>query len=396
MSASSLSRDIAAVSNISAVPTILKVVAELTGMRCTFVARVTADSWTACAVYDHLEFGLQIGDQLDVATTLCKEVCDTRRTIFIEHASLDPVYRTHHTPKLYNIESYIAVPIRRPNGQMFGTLCAIDRRPAHLEPKVIESLTLFTEIIARQLHDEEAHQEIERALWDERKVSQLREQFIAVLGHDLRTPLGGIAFSAEALLEELPAEARREIVRGLQESCTQMSRLIDDVLDFARGRLGDGITVTSRLVPDVRTLIRMSVMELERANPSRTIVMDMPRPLPGVVDDVRLRQVFSNLLSNALQHGPADELVRVKADQTAGLLRVAITNGGPALPADTLKRIFEPFHRRKTDHPRPGLGLGLYIAAQISRAHGGTLTAESNEKGTTFTVILPASPRPLS
>ena len=114
---------------ISAVPSLLRLICQNTGMGFAAVARVTDGTWTACAVQDDIEFGLVPGGQLDVHTTLCSEARAARQPVVIDHASQDPVYRDHHTPRLYNIESYISVPIVLPNGDYFGNLCAIDPRP---------------------------------------------------------------------------------------------------------------------------------------------------------------------------------------------------------------------------------------------------------------------------
>ena len=122
-------RDVEAVGRISSVPSLLKIICRNTGMGFAAVARVTDGTWTACAVQDDIQFGLLPGGQLDVRTTLCIEARAARKPVVIDHASADPVYRNHHTPRLYNIESYISVPIVRPDGEYFGNLCAIDPRP---------------------------------------------------------------------------------------------------------------------------------------------------------------------------------------------------------------------------------------------------------------------------
>src|SRR5688572_32791796 len=125
-------------------------------MRYVVVARVTDDRWTACAVLDKMDFGLQAGGELEVATTLCSEIRDHRTPIVIEHSSKDEVYCTHPTPKKYGIESYIAVPIILKNGEFFGTLCAIDSRPADLSNRtILQSMELFSELIANEIGNEE-------------------------------------------------------------------------------------------------------------------------------------------------------------------------------------------------------------------------------------------------
>ena len=122
----SIPSDVEAVARLEAVPTILRVVTETTGLRFSLVARVTQDTWTACAVHDELAFGLKAGGTLDVATTLCSEVRDSHTPIIINHASEDPRYCTHHTPKIYGLESYIAVPIFLTDGSYFGPAAIVN------------------------------------------------------------------------------------------------------------------------------------------------------------------------------------------------------------------------------------------------------------------------------
>ncbi|HBM07244.1 MAG TPA: histidine kinase, partial [Pseudomonas sp.] len=120
----SITDDISAISRINAVPAILRVISETTGLRFAAVARVTEDSWTACAVLDRTNFGLQVGGELDVTTTLCHEIRASHETIIISKVSEDGRYCNHHTPKMYGFESYISTPVFRTDGSFFGTVCA--------------------------------------------------------------------------------------------------------------------------------------------------------------------------------------------------------------------------------------------------------------------------------
>lgn len=154
-----LRRDVEAVGRIEAVPTILRVVCESTGLGFAAVARVTTDQWVACAVHDKLSFGLFPGATLDVSTTLCATVRDQRATVVIDHASLDPLYCNHVTPKMYGFESYISVPIFLVDGSYFGTVCALDPQPNVVNtPRIITQLTLFAELIALQLDADKKNQ----------------------------------------------------------------------------------------------------------------------------------------------------------------------------------------------------------------------------------------------
>ncbi len=155
-----LARDVGAICRITAVPTILRVVAELTGLRFAAVARVTRERWMACAVYDQVAFGLTSGGELDVSTTLCGQVLETCRPIIIEHASQDPVYRDHPTPRMHGFEAYLSVPITLSDGHYFGTLCALDPRPTRIDREsVLTQITLFAEMIALAYESDQRTQE---------------------------------------------------------------------------------------------------------------------------------------------------------------------------------------------------------------------------------------------
>lgn len=385
-----IARDVEAISRISAVPSMLRVICKNTGLGFAAVARVTDGNWTACAVQDDIQFGLKPGGQLDVNTTLCIEARAARMPIVIDHASADPVYNNHHTPRTYNIESYISVPIVLPNGEYFGNLCAIDPRPRVVsDARTVTMFTLFAELIALQLDSEGRHRAAESALFDERATAELREQFIAVLGHDLRNPLAAVSASAELLVRKSREPETVSIGTRLQATARRMSRLIDDVLDFARGRLGAGIGVTLQPEDDLRTALCDVVSELRDANPGRTVREHISIAQRVFCDRGRVQQLLSNLLGNALTHGAHDEPVVVEAALDGDCVVLSVTNGGTPIPTDDLSKVFEPYWRPATSRPGGGLGLGLYICSRIVEAHGGVLDVTSSaEAGTRFVARL--------
>jgi signal transduction histidine kinase len=381
-----IARDVEAISRISAVPAMLRVICRNTGLGFAAVARVTEGNWTACAVQDDIQFGLKPGGQLDVNTTLCIEARAARMPVVIDHASQDPVYRDHHTPRLYNIESYISVPIVLSNGEYFGNLCAIDPRPrAVSDPRTVTMFTLFAELIALQLESEGRQHAAESALMNERATAELREQFIAVLGHDLRNPLAAVSASADLLTRRSKEPETVSIGKRLQATTRRMSRLIDDVMDFARGRLGSGIGVTLQPDDDLSTALCDVVSELRDANPGRTVLENIAIGQRVFCDRTRMQQLLSNLLGNALTHGALDEPVRVDAAVDGDCVVLSVANGGTPIEADDLRRVFEPYWRPVTSKPGGGLGLGLYICSQIVQAHDGVLeVASSADAGTRF------------
>lgn len=209
----------AAIARIDAVPSILEVCCRITGMGYAAVARVTEDRWIACAVRDEIGFGLGVGGELPVKTTLCDEVRDSRQVIVFDNAAENPLFAEHHTPLTYGLQSYISMPIIRSDGSFFGTLCAIDPNPHNASrPETVETFRLFAQLISMQMDAEDQVAKSEAALLDERDAAELRDQFIAVLGHDLRNPLAAVQAGA-ALLKKTPlTEQARRIVDQMQDS----------------------------------------------------------------------------------------------------------------------------------------------------------------------------------
>ena len=152
----SVADDVAAVGKIDAVPTILEVVCRTTGLGFSAVARVTEERWVACAVRDEIAFGLQPGGELQVETTICDEIRDSGQLVVIDNVAEDEVFCGHPTPRMYGFQSYISVPIYRPDGRFFGTLCAIDPRPARLNtPETVGMFKLFADLIGFHLDVQE-------------------------------------------------------------------------------------------------------------------------------------------------------------------------------------------------------------------------------------------------
>jgi signal transduction histidine kinase len=382
--------DIEAVNRVEAVATILDVVCRTTGMGFAAVARVTTDRWIACRVVDKIAFGLEPGGELAVATTICNEIRQSGEAVVIDHVAEDAVYCGHPTPAMYGFQSYISMPIIRKDGSFFGTLCAIDPQPARLKtPEIIGTFSLFAELIAFHLDAADQLAASQRLLGEERKVAELREQFIAVLGHDLRNPVAAVDSGLKLLrLTELQPKAAR-VVDLIQDSIGRMGAMIDDVLDFARGRLGSGIPVKRLEEVALEPMLVQVVDELRAVWPERTIATSFALDRQVRCDSARIAQLFSNLLANALAHGDPVRPVEVEATTAGDRFELSVSNAGEPIRAATLEHLFQPFYRGQSDADRRGLGLGLYIASQIAEAHGGTLTASSTPEQTRFSFFMP-------
>ncbi len=225
---------------------------------------------------------------------------------------------------------------------------------------------------------------------DSVRLEEAREQFIGVLGHDLRNPLAAI-FAGLDLLKSLPSP-EAEVVTRLARSADRMMVIIRDVMDFARGRLGGGIPVVLGRCDLGRTCLHV-VDEIHQAHPERSLRCEIHGDLIGRWDRDRLEQALSNLIGNAIVHG-ADP-IELDVSSNGDEITVTITNQGSPIPPAVLATLFEPFVRgsEPARGNRQGLGLGLYIVKEIVQSHRGVVAvASSAESGTSFTIRLPRYP----
>jgi len=243
----------------------------------------------------------------------------------------------------------------------------------------------------------DANDATERAAAAERESSHLREQFIAVLGHDLRNPLASISSGVRLLgARETLSERGRQVLTLMQGSVIRASELIDNVLDFARGRLGGGLTLNRDALAPLTPVLQQVVAELVSVNPGRDVRIEFAIDEPVDCDRVRVGQLLSNLLGNALTHGSKSEPIRIAARTEAETLSISVANGGAPIDEATMARLFQPFFRGDIRAKQVGLGLGLHIASEIAKAHDGILLVDSGMAETRFTFTMPLREQSLS
>ncbi|QGZ63602.1 sensor histidine kinase [Paraburkholderia acidisoli] len=381
--------DIAALQAIDAVPTLLEVICQITGMGFAAVARVTSERWVCLAVRDEIGFGLQAGGELDVATTLCREVRETRSAVAIDHVAQSGAYHDHRAPARYGFQSYMSMPIFLRDGSFFGTLCALDPHPAKLDNATVRGLfRLFADLIAFHLEAGMRLAETELVLSEALAANRLQDQSMAVLGHDLRNPIAAISAGATLLRRSALNDRERAISEVIGRSAEHMATLIDVLSDVARMRLGNGITLR-RTREGIEPALRQAVDELRLAHPGRRIDANFALAHSVEADPVYLARLLTNLVKNALSYGSQTEPVAIDIASTETRFTLAVANQGTPIPHDDIQRLFEPFTRGRASTDQRGLGLGLYIVAEIARAHGGTIDVTSTQKETCFRFSMP-------
>lgn len=371
------------------VPTMLETVCLATGLRFAAIARVNEQRWITCSAVDYMDFGLKPGDELDVETTLCQEVRDHADEIVISDVQCDQVYRDHQTPRIYGFRSYLSIPILRSDGTFFGTLCALDPEPNRLDdPRVLKMVRLFAKLVGDSLQVSRRLQEAQQELVSERHLAEVQEQFMAILAHDLRNPVAAMRAGLRMLGRSAVPE-QRETITLLDATARRMADLVTNLMDHARNRLADGIVLDRSPMADLEEMLNLIVSEFRAVAPSHEIRAEIDIPQPVDCDRARIAQLLSNLLGNALAHGAQDRPVHVSARVAGGTFTLQVTNEGEAIPEDRIPSLFIPFRKGSDTSRREGLGLGLYIAAEIAKAHGGKVTVVSDEKATVFTFEMP-------
>ncbi len=284
--------------------------------------------------------------------------------------------RTKHVPIIF-VTAGSRDPQRVFKGYDTG---AVDFLFKPIEPRVLQGKTdVFLELYRQR-------RELASAL-------RLNEMFVGILGHDLRNPLGAMLTGAQLLAPQLKDEADAQIARKVINAGKRMTEMIDQMLDLTRARLAGGLGfLRARELVDVGALVKRACDELRIAFPERHVGIEIQGDVTTSGDPNRLLQVFSNLVANALHHCTKESNVSVAIEGTKNDVQIRVRNQG-VIPPELLPAIFDPFRGRGTGAAKTrsgGLGLGLFIAQQITLAHGGNVTVESAEpQGTCFTVRLP-------
>jgi sigma-B regulation protein RsbU (phosphoserine phosphatase) len=296
-------------------------------------------------------------------------------------------YETHLWPllRMQGHFSEIALELSCANDKRLPVLVnAYERRGENDDPQFIRLMVLKA---ADRLAYEHT---LEVSVKNAEEIAVLREQFIAVLGHDLRNPLQAIMHAA-GLLELVSSEKEvLTISRVLKNSSSRMNELINKIMDFAQVKMGSGLVMEKKQT-DVTILVSQIIEEIRLAWPKRIIEIHTDITEPVFCDPPRIAQLFSNLLANALTHGAQDKAVLVSAKTENNFFEFSVSNQGIPIAKEIMPLLFQPFTRESSRSSHHGLGLGLYIASEVARAHGGSINVDSTAEKTIFVFTMPAN-----
>jgi len=303
-------------------------------------------------------------------------------------------FETHLAPllRLQGAVDEIALDLLQRDGSKLPVIANATEKRAADGGHLFTRLTLFRAIERRSYERGlvAARTQAEAAVDAEHRTSILREQFIAVLGHDLKNPLAALAAGVRMLGEgESLSDRGRLVVKEMGASVARATALVGNVLDFARGRLGGGLALATQ-DQDLTPVLDQVVSEIRAIAPDRQVIAEFSIARTVKCDPGRIGQLASNLISNAVTHGAPGIPIEVEAHTTGDSFSLSVTNGGAPISAPAREQLFQPFFREDVRRSQQGLGLGLFIVSEIAKAHGGAIDVVSTDEFTRFTFTMPA------
>lgn len=420
--------DIEDIIRIPGIENLLRIVCHTTGMGFSAVARVTEERWITCSVHDAISFGLKPGDELEIHTTICNEIRAAREAVVIDNVSEDPVYRDHHTPKIYGFQSYISVPIFRKDGRMFGTLCAIDPGVHKVSsPEITELFKLFTDLISFHLNVALQVRDSEKKILEEvalnaaldnlvtQRTAQLAEKnillekmnkelqaFNYISSHDLQEPLRKIQTFASALkVQEINLSQKgKDYFDRMQNAAQRMQKLINDLLLYSRASLADRKFEKTAL----GLILEETEVELADEIISSNTTLVIENTCSAQVIPFQIKQLFINLVSNSIKFCPQGRNPVIKISCTlkpgeqiahdipkaANYCHISVEDNGIGFEQKFGDRIFEVFQRLHNKSQYTGTGIGLAIVKKIADNHNGYIFATGTpDEGARFDIYIP-------
>ncbi|WP_338874383.1 ATP-binding protein [Spirosoma sp. SC4-14] len=407
-----LASDIERVSRISIVPTLLDVICQTTGMGFAAVARVTENQWITCSVRDDIQFGLVPGGELKIETTICNEIRDSLLPVVIDHVQENALFCNHHTPLMYGFQSYISFPIVLKTGEFFGTLCAIDPKPAQLDNVRIRGMFVaFADLISFHLQQIDLLQQSDHAVKNlSRQLTHSideNRQYRHISNHNLQEPLRKLRLFSGMLVDAVRknnTDQAEELALKIDAGAEKFSLMIKDLSDFSV--LNE--EVTSFEATDLNDLVASVCAQLSSQLKLRTAMVNVGK-LPSLLAiPQQLEQLFYHLIHNAIKFSKKDvplvlsissqnfiqpELSnQLQSGHETRYIAIQIADNGVGIEKSQLEKIFDLFSQLPHNKIREGEGFGLAYCRKIIRNHMGLIKIQSEVgQGTTVTLILPVS-----
>lgn len=319
--------------------------------------------------------------ELPLTHSVCKYVTANDAPLAINSAANSELVKDNDLVKDLGIQTYCGVPLHDEDGHVLGAFCVMDFEERLWTDADVAVLVDLAEIVRAEML-------LRSALERERDLERERSDMLAILAHDLRSPLGAITMAATTLSkqwERLPDESRTTLISMLQRQSGNATNLVDRLLTAEGNQSQLGAEPL-----DVTELIEEMAGARRTAYPDLTVRVDEPESCPAVVDPVLLRQVIGNLVDNAAAHAGPAVTVRLSATTSVDEFVVSVADDGAGIAADRIEGIFDRFNRGVDSR---GHGLGLHIVARLTQAMGGTVEVVSAlGVGTTFRLHLPLTP----
>ena len=306
-------------------------------------------------------------------------------------------YETHMAPllRMQGFVNELALDLLHADGSKLPVIANAAEKRGPSGEHLFTRLTMF-KAVDRRTYERgliAARAKAEETAAAEHDTSVLREQFIAVLGHDLRNPLAALAAGVRMIGDrETLSDRGKLIVKEMSASVSRATALVENVLDFARGRLGDGLTLTRIPSQALAPVLEQVVTEIRAIAPDRQVLTQFSIKQPVHCDSGRIGQLASNLIANAVTHGAPGVPIEVEAHTAEGRFVLSVANGGVPIPSAARAQLFQPFFRGAVRRSQQGLGLGLFIVNEIAKAHGGAMEVTSSDEETRFTFSMPLAP----
>jgi signal transduction histidine kinase len=331
------------------------------------------------------------GARAAVQGSVVEEVMQTGRYVYRSDVSA-PRFAEEQRLVERGVRSLLGAPLFA-GAEGIGMLALVRREPDSFELQEIELVTLLGRFLGATVQNIRAYEAQRETVAELRRLSALREDFVSLVSHELRSPMASLIGSAQTLRErwrELDQDQRESFLAVIEHETSRLAALVEDVLDVSRIEAGT-FTYTFADV-DMGELVRAAVAAAGSGQDEVAVRAEVSGPLPYVRGDAtRLRQVLANLIENAVKYSPLGGEVRVSAHASDRRMLVSVSDFGPGIPPDEHELIFEKFGRATLgDNTKPGTGLGLFIARSIAQAHGGSIGVDSAPAGgATFTLTLP-------